>query len=61
MVGLQVEPPWHTFDAEQVWPDEHVPHDSVPPQPFEMVPQFLPCAAHVVGVHGNVHVPLVQT
>jgi hypothetical protein len=24
---------------------------SVPPQPSEMLPQFLPCAAQVVGVH----------
>ena len=27
-----------------------MPHESVPPQPLEMVPQFLPCAAQVVGV-----------
>ena len=26
------------------------PHESVPPQPFAIVPQFLPCAAQVVGV-----------
>jgi hypothetical protein len=29
-----------------------VPQLSEPSQPFEIVPQFLPCAAHVVGVHG---------
>ena len=28
----------------------HVPQSSVPPQPSEIVPQFLPCAAQVVGV-----------
>jgi hypothetical protein len=28
-----------------------VPQLSVPPQPSGMDPQFLPCAAHVVGVH----------
>jgi hypothetical protein len=27
-----------------------LPQLNVPPQPFEMLPQFLPCAAHVVGV-----------
>jgi hypothetical protein len=26
----------------QVWPPEHVPQLSVPPQPSEMLPQFLP-------------------
>jgi hypothetical protein len=47
-----------------------VPQPIVIPQPFEIVPQFLPCAAHVVGVQphtfavpppphvlGNVHEP----
>src|SRR5262249_39970433 len=28
----------------------HTPQVSVPPQPFGIVPQFLPCAAQVVGV-----------
>jgi hypothetical protein len=28
----------------------HVPQLSVPPQPLEIVPQFAPCAAQVVGV-----------
>jgi hypothetical protein len=27
----------------------HVPQFNVPPQPFEIVPQFAPCAWHVVG------------
>ena len=27
----------------------HVPHESVPPHPLAMLPQFLFCAAHVVG------------
>ena len=27
-----------------------MPHESVPPQPLEMVPQFFPCAPQVVGV-----------
>ena len=31
-------------------PDAQVPQFSVPPQPSEMDPQFLPCAAQVVGV-----------
>jgi len=31
----------------------HVPQTSVPPQPSEIVPQFLPCAAHVVGVQAT--------
>ena len=35
----------------QVWGEVQVPQVSVPPQPSEMVPQFLPCAAQVVGVH----------
>jgi hypothetical protein len=30
----------------------HVPQFKTPPQPFEMDPQFFPCAAQVVGVHG---------
>jgi hypothetical protein len=29
----------------------HVPHDSVPPHPFDIIPQFLFCAAQVVGAH----------
>ena len=33
-----------------------LPQLSVPPQPSEMEPQFLPCAAQVVGVHGRVQV-----
>ena len=34
----------------QVSGEVQVPQLSVPPQPLEMVPQFAPCAAHVVGV-----------
>lgn len=30
---------------------EQLPHGMLPPQPSGMEPQFLPCAAHVVGVH----------
>ncbi|RKG77961.1 hypothetical protein D7V88_30365 [Corallococcus terminator] len=30
-------------------PEPHVPQFSVPPQPFGIEPQFLPCAAQVVG------------
>src|SRR5262249_20372900 len=41
----------------QVWGDAQLPHVSVPPQPSAMLPQFLPCAAHDVGVH----VPPPQT
>src|SRR5262245_19720149 len=40
-----VPPPPHVCGAVQV------PQLSVPPQPSEMVPQFLPCAVHVVGMH----------
>src|SRR5215475_2361132 len=29
------------------------PHVRVPPQPFGIVPQFLPCAAQVVGVQAG--------
>jgi hypothetical protein len=32
-------------------PVHALPQVSVPPQPFEMVPQVLPCAAQVVGTH----------
>src|SRR5260370_1173253 len=34
-----------------VWGAAHAPQLSGPPQPSEMLPQFLPCAAQVVGVH----------
>ena len=34
----------------QVWGAVQEPQVSVPPQPFEIVPQFFPWAAHVVGV-----------
>jgi hypothetical protein len=40
----------------------HVPQLSVPPQPSGMLPQFFPCAEHVVGVQPPPvwQVPLVQ-
>ena len=34
----------------QVFGEEQVPQFKVPLHPFEIEPQFLPCAAHVVGV-----------
>jgi len=37
------------------------PQVSVPPQPSGTVPQFLPCAAQVVGVHAGGGVPRPQT
>jgi hypothetical protein len=37
-----------------VCPPAHVPQLSVPLQPSEMLPQFAPFAAHVVGVHAGV-------
>jgi hypothetical protein len=43
----------------QLWPLPQVPHESVPPQPSLMVPQFLPCAAQVVGTQ-DVQTLLVQ-
>jgi len=52
---LGVPPPPHVCGAL------HVPQLSVPPQPSGIDPQFLPCAAHVVGVHGRVQVLFVQT
>ena len=42
---------WQTFETEQVSGDVQEPQVSVPPHPSLMEPQFLPCAAHVVGVH----------
>jgi hypothetical protein len=52
IVGLHCWPPdeMHTL-LEHVWPLPHVPHVSDPPHPSTMLPQFLPCAEHVVGVH----------
>lgn len=43
---------------EQVFGLWQVPQLSVPPHPSEMLPQFLPCAAQVVGV--QVQTLLVQ-
>src|SRR5688500_3268532 len=42
---LATPPPPH------VWGEVHVPQESVPPQPFETEPQFLPSSAHVLGTH----------
>ena len=52
----QLPPPATQTLFEQTWPAPHVPHCSVPPQPFERVPQVLPCAAQVVGVQEPPHV-----
>src|SRR5262249_48615097 len=41
---LATPPPPHVWGAVQE------PQVSAPPQPFEIVPQFFPCAAQVVGV-----------
>jgi hypothetical protein len=52
-------PPW--LDSQvpllQIWQVGHEPQLRVLPQPSEIVPQFLPWAAQVVGVQ---QVPLVQ-
>src|SRR2546427_4668714 len=45
---LAIPTPLHVWGAVQD------PQTSEPPQPSKMVPQFLPCAAHVVGVHAAV-------
>jgi hypothetical protein len=47
----------------QLWVPEQEPQLSVPPHPSEMVPQFFPCAAQVVGVQlpiGPVQLPPLQ-
>jgi len=58
LVGLNVSedkvtlpPPLTQTLFVHVWPLPQVPQLNVPPQPSEMLPQFLPCAAQVVGVH----------
>jgi len=63
LVGLTVSedkvtlpPPLTQTLFVHVWPPPQVPQLSVPPQPSEILPQFLPCAAQVVGVHGRVQV-----
>jgi len=38
----------------------HFPQLSVAPQPFEVVPQFMPSPAHVTGVQPPVQTLLVQ-
>jgi hypothetical protein len=48
----------HTFGVPpppQVIGLAHVPHESMPPQPSEIVPQVAPCAAQ--GVGAQPHVP----
>jgi hypothetical protein len=50
--AVQVDPP-HTFAVPpppQVWGEVQVPQLSVPPHPSLMDPQFLLCAAQLVGV-----------
>jgi hypothetical protein len=50
--GSGVQP--HTFGVPpppQVSNPVQVPQPSMLPQPSGIVPQFFPCAAHVVGVH----------
>ena len=49
----EVEPPQMlaTPPPPQVWGAVQDPQLSVPPQPLEIVPQFFPWAAQVVGVH----------
>jgi hypothetical protein len=42
---------WHVSLGEHDWPLGHVPQFSVLPHPSGMLPQFFPCAEHVVGVH----------
>src|SRR5262245_30632192 len=52
--GTPVAPPPHTLGTPpppQVCGATHDPQPSVPPQPFAIVPQLFPWAAHVVGVH----------
>jgi hypothetical protein len=51
---VDVVPPPQTLTTPpppQVWGEVQVPQVSVPPQPSEIVPQFFPWAAQVVGVH----------
>src|SRR5215468_6383034 len=53
-VAAPVGPPPQTLATPpppQVWGAVQVPQVSVPPQPSAMLPQVVPCAAHVVGVH----------
>jgi len=50
---------WQTL-LTHVWPFLHFPQLSVAPQPFEVVPQFMPSPAHVTGVQPPVQTLLVQ-
>jgi hypothetical protein len=47
VVGAQT----HWLLALHCWPDGHVPHGSVPPQPSLIEPQNAFCAWQVVGTH----------
>jgi hypothetical protein len=50
---VDVVPPPQTLATPpppQVWGEVQVPQVSVPPQPSVIVPQFFPCARHVVGL-----------
>ena len=67
LVGLSVSedkvtlpPPLTQTLLVQVWPLPQVPQLNVPPQPSEMLPQFFPWAAQVVGVHEPLHTLLMQ-
>ena len=67
LVGLNVSedkvtlpPPLTQTLFVHVWPLPQVPQLSVPPQPSEMLPQFLPWAAQVVGVQESVQVLFVH-
>lgn len=59
----ELVPPPHTFGVPappQVCGAVQLPQLRVPPQPSEMDPQFLPWAAHVVGVQLPVQTLLTQ-
>ena len=43
--------------APQVWPGEHVPQVTTPPQPSETMPQFAPTSAQSCGVHTPLPLP----
>jgi hypothetical protein len=54
---LPPEPGWQV-PLVQVWQVGQLPHENVPPQPLETVPQATPSCAQVEGVQ---QVPLLQT
>ena len=62
-VSVAFPPPPQTFGVPpppQVWGALQLPQVSAPPHPSVMLPQFLPWAAQVVGVHATVQVLFVQ-